>query len=170
MVNSLIILLLGEPLAILLASNLAYMLAITLAVAGFLLLRKDRPDWPRPIRRGRGWIPTAWALLAFDTTVVLIGATHPGLAGYGGLRETFVGLAILLISIALYSYRRLIQDRQKITWRIEPPRTPEIISTPPARVHALSYGGTTQDPAAPASPRETPSRDEGGGRPGDWPH
>lgn len=124
-INGLIVVLLGEPLAILLASNLGYLIAITLAVAGFLLLRRDRPDWPRPIRLGRGWVAVAWLLLIIDTVVVVVGATHPELAGYGGPEETLVGVAILLVSVLLYVYRRVVQDGQPIQWRIETPRTPD---------------------------------------------
>ena len=36
--------------------NLGYMLSHVLALSGFLLLRKDRPDWPRPIKLQRAWI------------------------------------------------------------------------------------------------------------------
>lgn len=123
-VNSAIVLLLGEPLSILLASNFGYMIAITLAVAAFLLLRRDRPNWPRPIRRGRVWIPVAWLLLAVNCLVIAIGVTHPSLAGHGGAGDTLVGIAILLLSVVLYAYRCLVQDRRPIAWRIETPDAP----------------------------------------------
>ena len=123
--NSLVVLLLGEPLAILVASNFGYLVAVTLAVAAFLLLRRDRPEWPRPIRRSRIWIPIAWALLAFNLVIIAAGVTHPSLAGYGGTAETLVGAGILLLSVILYVYRRVIQDRERIAWRIPTPSVPE---------------------------------------------
>ena len=41
-----------ENLAILYMSNIGYVLAHVFALSGFLLLRKDRPNWPRPIKVG----------------------------------------------------------------------------------------------------------------------
>ena len=38
------------------AGNLGYMLSHVLALSGVLLLRKDRPAWPRPIKLGRLWM------------------------------------------------------------------------------------------------------------------
>ena len=40
-------------LKILAVSNFGYVLSHIFAISGFLLLRKDRPDWPRPISSGR---------------------------------------------------------------------------------------------------------------------
>lgn len=130
LVNAAIVVLLGEPLSILIASNFGYLVAMTLAVAGFLLLRKDRPDWPRPIRRARAWIPVAWAILAFNIVIVSVGVTHPSLAGYGGASESFLAVGILLISVVLYAYRRVVQDGERIAWRIEAPLLPEDEAAP----------------------------------------
>ncbi|CAM03418.1 amino acid/polyamine/organocation transporter (APC superfamily) [Saccharopolyspora erythraea NRRL 2338] len=123
-INAVILLLLGEPLSILLAGNLGYLVAMTPAVGSFLLLRKDRPHWPRPIRRGRIWVPVAAALFVFDLFVLVVGMTHPSPAGYGGFRETAAGVGILLISVVLFAYRRLVQDRKPLRWRIETPVLP----------------------------------------------
>ena len=49
---SLILLLGASNLAILYMSNIGYVLAHVFALTGFLLLRRDRPDWPRPIKLG----------------------------------------------------------------------------------------------------------------------
>ena len=51
-VNCLLVLFISSNLAILYMSNIGYVLAHLLAVSGFLLLRKDRPNWPRPIKVG----------------------------------------------------------------------------------------------------------------------
>ncbi len=41
---------------VLAAGNLGYMLSHVLALTGFLLLRRDRPNWPRPLKHGpAGW-------------------------------------------------------------------------------------------------------------------
>ena len=55
----------GGYLKILAVSNFGYVIAHIFAISGFLLLRKDRPGWPRPIRLGsdldpaRGSLPRA---------------------------------------------------------------------------------------------------------------
>ena len=41
---------LRRPLEILAVSNIGYVFATCTALGGFLLLRKDRPNWPRPVR------------------------------------------------------------------------------------------------------------------------
>lgn len=120
-----ILILLGTPVSILLASNFGYLIAITLGLGAFLLLRKDRPAWPRPIRRSAIWLPIAAACIVLNVFVILIGVTHPELAGYGGSRETLIGVGILLLSIVLYVIRRVVQDKQPIRWQEPAPALPE---------------------------------------------
>ena len=49
-VNILLVLFIGNIFGILAASNLGYVLAHMFALSGFVLLRRDRPNWPRPIK------------------------------------------------------------------------------------------------------------------------
>ncbi len=123
-VNVLILLFVGNPLAILFASNLGYILSITLAVAGFLLLRRDRPAWPRPFRAGAGWVPAGVFLVAVNLVMLVVGALNPGLAGYGGIRESFIGLGILLVAWVLFAFRRIVQDRTGLRLREDAPALP----------------------------------------------
>src|SRR4029077_12622237 len=51
-VNVLLVLFVSSNLAILYMSNIGYVLCHFLALTGFLLLRRDRPNWPRPIKVG----------------------------------------------------------------------------------------------------------------------
>lgn len=111
-VNLVILAFVSSPVAILIAANLGYLLAITLAVAGFLLLRRDRPAWPRPIRRSPVWVPIAVVLTVFNAAVVLVvGATSPDLTAGGGLAEALIGVALLLLGVVFYLVRRYLQDR-----------------------------------------------------------
>ncbi|MGQ4596403.1 amino acid permease [Nocardia sp. R6R-6] len=116
-VNLVILLFVGNSVAILIASNLGYILSISLAVIAFLLLRKDRPDWPRPIRLPRIWIPIAVAVAAFNVVILIVGALNPGLSYAGGIKEVLLGCALLLLGVALFFYRRIVQDRAPLTWR-----------------------------------------------------
>ena len=66
-VNICFLLFIGNNFGILAASNLGYVLAHMFALSGFVLLRRDRPNWPRPIklsadldadrRHARGLVP-----------------------------------------------------------------------------------------------------------------
>jgi amino acid transporter len=116
-VNVLLILFVGNVLGILFASNLGYILAITFAVSGFVLLRKDRPNWPRPIRLASAWVPIAVLLTVFDLLILIVGASNPTLAGYGGTRDVLIGLGLLSIGLILFLYRRLVQDRSSLRLR-----------------------------------------------------
>ncbi|PXY18901.1 APC family permease [Prauserella muralis] len=117
LVNLGILLFVGNPVAILIASNLGYILAITLAVTSFLLLRKDRPHWHRPIRLRRAWVPVAVVVAVFNLFILVVGALNPELSYVGGFKEVAIGLALLLIGVVLFVYRRKIQDRAPLTWR-----------------------------------------------------
>ena len=62
-INILFVLFIGNIFGVLAAANLGYVLAHMFALSGFVLLARDRPDWPRPIRLGVIWMPIA-AILA----------------------------------------------------------------------------------------------------------
>jgi len=118
LINVIILIVLGEPIAILLASNLGYLTAVTLAVGAFVLLRRDRPDIIRPIRLAKPWVVIACALFAINTFAIAVGILNPGLTGYGGLSETVTGIGILMIACVLWYYRQRIQDKSTIEWRV----------------------------------------------------
>ncbi len=124
-VNTLLVLFVGNTLSILFASNLGYMTAIFFAVTGFVLLRRDRPAWPRPIRAGRGWIAIAIAIAIFNGVIIIVGATSPALAGYGGTTEALIGVGILLMSLVLFVIRRRVQDKLPLRMKEWVPATPE---------------------------------------------
>ena len=62
LVNIWFVLFIGNIFGILAASNIGYVLAHFFAITGFILLRRDRPEWPRPIMLSPVWIPVAWVL------------------------------------------------------------------------------------------------------------
>jgi len=129
-VNILFVLLVGNIFGILAASNLGYVLAHMFALSGFVLLRRDRPDWPRPIKLGGIWTPIAgilavWCLIL---TIVGFGWFQTAAGGYGGTKEKIIGLAVLTIGLLLFFFRRLVQDGEKIHWREDTPLMPETAS------------------------------------------
>lgn len=113
-----------STLAILAASNLGYIFAHVAALTGFLLLRKDRPDAHRPIRLSAIWLPIAGLLAAANALFIAVGFIRFEDTGYGsgvkwlGIeRELWLGVLILLIGVALFVFRRVVQDKAKFTWR-----------------------------------------------------
>jgi amino acid transporter len=54
--NLILISFFASAIEILAAGNLGYMPAHVFALSGLLLLRRDRPDWPRPIRLSGFWV------------------------------------------------------------------------------------------------------------------
>ena len=119
--NILLVIFVSNPISILVAANMGYLLAILLAVSGFLLLRKDRPDAPRTFKLG-GWaVPLAAVLTVYGAAVLVIGALSSELSGYGGPEELAIGAGILLLSLVLYVIRRRFQDRLPL---LREPREP----------------------------------------------
>lgn len=125
LVNLILMFSLTSTLSILAAGNLGYMLAHVLALTGFILLRKDRPDWPRPIRLGGQWVVVAGILALLNVLFIAVGAVSFSLTGYGGVKELMIGIGILLVSVLLFIYRRTVQDRKPITLREATPEVPE---------------------------------------------
>jgi len=123
-VNVLLVLFIANNLAILYLSNIGYVLSHVFALSGFLLLRRDRPRWPRPIKVGPIWVGIAWVLVVFNTVLVLFGVTNPALTGYGTWTDMIIGVAVLAFSVVLFAYRRIVQDKQRITFREEVPQMP----------------------------------------------
>lgn len=124
-INILLLFFVGNILSIIFTANVGYMLAVVFALTGFLLLRRDRPKWPRPIRLGRVWIAIAAFLALYNLALVVIGFLHPADAGYGGTKEQIIAVAILLSAVVLFVYRRLVQDRTSLHLREQTPELPE---------------------------------------------
>ncbi len=118
---------------ILIFSNLGYVTCHVFAMSGFLLLRRDRPNWPRPIKVHSTWLPIAGALAAFDLLLLVWGGWNSGLA-YGNTSKTIVfeGIGVLCIAAVLYIIRVVVQDKQKLALRLWAPTMPDDV--PPAGV------------------------------------
>jgi amino acid transporter len=130
-VNVCLVLFVSSNLAILYLSNIGYVFAHVAAMTGFLLLRKDRPDWPRPIKVAPIWIPVAVVIAASNAVFLVVGAGSPKLTGYGTWGDFGIGMGVLVGSVLLYFFRRIVQDRQPIHFREETPKLPDDMTAPP---------------------------------------
>ncbi|WP_433609744.1 APC family permease [Prescottella agglutinans] len=111
-VNVLVLTVLKTPLAIIVTGNLGYILTHIFALSGFFLLRKDRPDLARPIRLPAIFVPLSLALAAVLALILVVGATGFEVTGYGGFKELAVAFGVLAAAVALWLYRRKVQDRR----------------------------------------------------------
>jgi amino acid transporter len=113
-------------LKILVFSNLGYVLCHVFATSGFLMLRRDRPNWPRPIKVGSPWVAICCALFVFDLVLLIFGAANVGLAYGASTSSTLVpSLLILVIALGLYVYRVVVQDKKPLQLRLPAPSMPE---------------------------------------------
>jgi amino acid transporter len=147
-------------LEILAVSNVGYVFATCCALSGFLLLRRDRPNWPRPIRLSRMWVPIAGLLLAINLALLVAGGFiysggFLGIDGYGyGWDKTRIGLLVLLAALILYVYRHVVQDKIPLRLREDIPQTPEDLLVHPEL--APAHVGAAEELIATAGPAEKP--------------
>jgi amino acid transporter len=137
-VNILFVLFVGNLFGILVASNIGYVLANAFAIAAFVLLRRDRPNWPRPIKLPSIWVPIAIVLFAAFVLFSIVGIGWFQIAGggavYGGTKEKIIGFSVLAISLVLFLFRRIVQDKETPHWREETPQLPDEVAAPEAPV------------------------------------
>ncbi|MCI9889820.1 amino acid permease [Micrococcales bacterium 31B] len=100
--NVLMLIVVKTPVAIVIAANLGYMLSVTLACGGFIVMRKTHAHVARPMRLGAHWIPIAVLLTAFNLAILLAGAFNPGLAAGGGGAEIMIASGLLLLGGIFY--------------------------------------------------------------------
>lgn len=135
-------------LEILAVSNVGYVFATCTALSAFVLLRRDRPNWPRPIRLPDFWVPLASVLFLINFAFLIAGGFiwsggFLGVTGYGyGWDKTRTGLLVLLAALVLYIWRHVVQDKIPLTLREKIPQTPE-----EERAHAELKTATTAAPA-----------------------
>ena len=60
------------------------------------------------------WVPIAYVLAVVVAifTIVGVGWFQTSAGGYGGTKEKVIGFSVLAISILLFFFRRLVQDKQ----------------------------------------------------------
>jgi amino acid transporter len=94
------------PVRIIAASNLAYMICIFMPIFAFIILRKTRPDHPRPYKLHNAFVPIAWFLGILYVVIII-----PGAILYG-FTVMLTGCIITLGIVPLYLYRSLVQDKR----------------------------------------------------------
>jgi amino acid transporter len=124
-VNVALVVFITSNLAILYLSNIGYVLCHVFALSAFLLLRRDRPNWPRPIRVSAIWLPIAAVLCVLNAVFLIVGALAPKLNGYGTWTDFWIGIGVLVGSLLLFFYRRIVQDGESVHWKEPAPSVPD---------------------------------------------
>jgi amino acid transporter len=111
-------------LVILAASNLGYIVAHIFALSGVIMLRRSRPDWPRPFKLHSIWLVLAALLAIANLGFTVIAFADFSATGYASGRnflgipmELVLGPVILLVGAGLFVFRRTVQDKMKFIWR-----------------------------------------------------
>jgi amino acid transporter len=136
-INILFVLFVGNIFGILAASNIGYVLAHVFALSAYILLRKDRPLWPRPIKLPNYWMYVAGFLCASFILFSIVGVAYfqNAAGGYGkGAQVKIIGFGVLIISLLLFFYRRKVQDKEQIHWKEDTPEVPPTVTAAGAPV------------------------------------
>jgi amino acid transporter len=142
-VNVALVIFVSSNLAILYLSNIGYILCHLFALTGLLLLRRDRPNWPRPIKLSPPWLVVVGVLFVVNLLFFVVGAFAPHLNGYGTWKDFGIGVGILVASILLFVFRRVVQDKERVHFSEETPTMPE-----GADLEALEAAGLVAAPRA----------------------
>ncbi len=80
--NIFLVLYFGNIFFILAAGNFGYMFSHVLALSGVLLLRRDRPNWPRPLRLAKPWMVGAFVFCIANLLFIVFGLAFMDYTGY----------------------------------------------------------------------------------------
>jgi Flp pilus assembly protein TadB len=70
------------------------------------------------------WVGIAVVLAAFNAVLIGFGVAFPALTGYGTRTDMWIGVGVLVGSVVLFFFRRVVQDRSKVTFREQVPDMP----------------------------------------------
>ena len=129
-INILFVLFVGNLFGILVASNIGYVLREHLRDLGVRPAAEGPAELAaadqarRPTGRGS---PPSSAPPSSSSSVVGVGwfQIAGGGAVYGGTKEKIIGFGVLAISLLLFLFRRIVQDKETPHWREETPTMPD---------------------------------------------
>ena len=75
-----------------------------------------------------------------NAVFLLVGALAPKLNGYGTWTDFAIGVGVLVASVVLFAFRRIVQDGEKIHFREETPLMPTPEEMQPHELEPLPAG------------------------------
>ncbi|MFM9968402.1 MAG: amino acid permease [Burkholderiales bacterium] len=103
---SIVFLLIGDPIWLIAAANLTYLIGIAMPSVAVWLLRRNEPDLPRPYRASRVAIMLGLCAAGVWALTVILGFQQ------FGLRTVLIGIVFAYSGSALYAWRKF-SDRRK---------------------------------------------------------
>ena len=73
---------------------------------------------------GSAWLGIAAVLAVYNAILIGFGIAFPSLTGYGTFTDMFIGVGVLIGSVLLFFFRRIVQDHAKVTFREPVPTEP----------------------------------------------
>lgn len=123
--NVILILFVGSVLAVLVAGIIGIIVAHILALSAYVMLRRRKVFPNRGTKLSPIWTAIGGIICVINLIVLVLGSLNAEVTGYGTIRELLLGLSILAISVLLYIYRRVVQDKKKLVMRDPVPVDPE---------------------------------------------
>src|SRR5258707_11690842 len=114
-VNVLLVLFISSNLTILYMSNIGYMLSHVFALSGFLLLRRDPPKPPRPIKGGPILVGNSAVVCVFDALLLGVGIPQTPPTRDWDYYDTFIAVGVLVGSRGLFFFPRVVPGKQRGT-------------------------------------------------------
>jgi amino acid transporter len=99
-----------NPIAILLASNFGYIIAIVLVVTGYVVLKRNPHPEVSPALVVRFGVPIALFAIVVIGGALLVSLYYPELAG-GTFAQSTLAFGVLVLGVAGYYYRIKVQNR-----------------------------------------------------------
>ena len=112
-------------LAILYMSNIGYVLAHVFALAASCCCAATGPNWPTPIKDRLRVAADRRVPVVLNAVFLVVGALAPKLNGYGTWTDFAIGVGILVGSLLLFVYRRVVEDKEGVHLREDVPQVPD---------------------------------------------
>ncbi|MCX6652183.1 MAG: APC family permease [Methanomassiliicoccales archaeon] len=124
-VFNMLLILLGNPVAILAASAIGYVFAFAIGLFAYVKAHRDPTlmKLERPYKAPRGWVWIALALGILQIPLLLVGAIYINNLAYG-IMPTLVGFGVLAVFFPLWAYsqrenRRLDKAKEDLSVEVE---------------------------------------------------
>ncbi len=115
--NLVLIVFIGSTLAVVVAGMIGIIVCHILALIAYVFLRRAGVAPNRATKLGRPWVVAAGVIAAINAVLLVVGAAYANITGYGGPREIILGILVLSMSVLLYIFRQVVQDKKPLRLR-----------------------------------------------------
>lgn len=126
-VFNMFLILLGNPVAVLAASSMGYVIAVSIALMAYVKSKRD-PEikkLERPFKAPRGWKYLAAAMVVYELVILLPCLAYLNSLDYGSM-STIVGAVVLLAFIPIWVFTQNMTKKNKVKPKLDEPADDEI--------------------------------------------